>query len=406
MNDDCAKTPMCLSDEDMESVVPQLTKGFNREADRIAKSVKSYTPPSDEIVSSITCNIYHLGMIVSLIPYICKVGNTMNAMCGIISLSTTIWCRGTASDFYDSKTRDTILDQFDKILTVKIAWDSKIPLLTSNARLSVITEFLDSYPHISALLCLPGNIFLNDPNATYTSSEEFKYFSMSFYRNLYKVLTTRDTKERARLSAHSEMDGIFKLYRSYRLNRSIQRREDDASTDMEDVRSGSRRVVKTVVDTKKKIDTTVEQKIKEPIIQNIDKLVEGVVGNEAASDKEKASTRVQLIEGRYKPSFLLKKIFKLGSKAGVAVMLGGPVVGAALIGFFAYLEVLRTKKHTNAERVRMVNELDDAIEVVNVRIESAESTKQKMSLIKIRQKIEAERNRIKVGNDIVKKKDK
>lgn len=336
----------------------------------------------------------------SIMPYMLK--NLGNQYCMIMTdvswaLGLTIYMQSKSIQSNDSEAfPNGIYSSFNKT-KVTVSDRVKHHGLNITFEDNTLNNFFNENFHVDIICGTIANAFR--PNIVDTYRYDVDHFT--YYRSsLYEKIASR-LQEKKRVESGLRVDSVLSFDRAY-----VRWAIESQKIDLEDARAGARRVVKTVVGAKKKLDVSIEKKVKDPIINNVDGLVDGLTGNETATEKEKQTTRVALKEGRYSPSFILKKIFALSAKSGVAFMIGGPVVGVPLAGLFSYMEFLRTKKNTRAERTRYINQIDDSIELVNIKIEAADTPKKKIALVKVRQKLESEKGKIAKGVETVKKSDK
>ncbi len=174
--------------------------------------------------------------------------------------------------------------------------------------------------------------------------------------------------------------------------------------EFEDVRSDARSATKKVVRTKKQIDTAVDKKVVSPVAKNLEDLILGLTSNDVQNEKEKRDIRENISKGRYTAKFLIKKYLNHLATKAVIMVIAGPGIGLLINVIITYLDIRRTKAVSDKERRRMSADFDDALEILDMKINSTDDSKKKIALVKMRQKLSRSQSKIKFNDDSVSKK--
>ena len=177
---------------------------------------------------------------------------------------------------------------------------------------------------------------------------------------------------------------------------------DDESVELEDARSAVRTAVKKVKQVKKTADTIVE-KVKAPIVKNLEDIL-SIGSNEAKNETEKKEIRENIKNGKYSVKFIVKKVFSHLGRKSIVVIIGGPIVGGIIAAMMTYVDIKQTKIKTANERRKMHKDLGDSIELVDIKINGADTEAQKLRYTKVKQQLTRAQGKVKYNDETIKSK--
>jgi len=309
---------------------------------------------------------------------------------GLISVYSTVVSNHPHNGSAVYKKKEDI-SNYDNIVHIKTDPEYYIPSFKS----PIMEKVLMYYPMLS-------DIDLNIENVDHDIFEEFDDGLISTILKYIAHVETIDIVPINDRITYDEITGLYNI-----VNGRSGRNDTESkysNIDIEDVRSGARTATKKVVRTKKQIDTSVDKKIVSPVAKNLEDLITGLTSNDVKNEKEKRAVRENIQQGRYTAKFLITKFMNHLALKAVITVIAGPAIGMLINTIITYLDIKRTKAVTDKERRRMNKDYEDALEIMEMKINSEDNPKKKIQLVKMQQKLKRSQAKIKFNDDSVDKK--
>lgn len=391
MNDDTLK-PMTQPTRGRMNVIPNMDKSLSIEATRDRLYSKIENDSFIDITKDLRFMLLGLGDIMSGVVLTVSDEHIKQTAInvGLISVYSTVVSNHPHNGSAVYKKKEDI-SNYDNIVHIKTDPEYYIPSFKS----PIMEKVLMYYPMLS-------DIDLNIENVDHDIFEEFDDGLISTILKYIAHVETIDIVPINDRITYDEITGLYNI-----VNGRSGRNDTESkysNIDIEDVRSGARTATKKVVRTKKQIDTSVDKKIVSPVAKNLEDLITGLTSNDVKNEKEKRAVRENIQQGRYTAKFLITKFMNHLALKAVITVIAGPAIGMLINTIITYLDIKRTKAVTDKERRRMNKDYEDALEIMEMKINSEDNPKKKIQLVKMQQKLKRSQAKIKFNDDSVDKK--